>query len=58
MINFLHISKIQGLETNHGIKKEPKHWIVNNVNNLCHILIMIYGQQSAVLKLAGKAEIQ
>lgn len=58
MINFLHIIKRWCLETNHGIKKKPKHWIVNNVNNLCHILIMIYGEQSAVLKPAAKAEMQ
>ncbi len=56
--NMINFSKRKCLETNHGIKKKPKHWIVNNVNNLCHILIMIYGQQSAVLKLAAKAEIQ
>lgn len=38
--------------------EEPKHWIVNYVNNYCHILIMIYGEQSAALNLAAKAVIQ
>lgn len=50
MIKFLHISSTK-------IKKEPKYWIVNNVNNFCHMLIMIYGQQGTVLKLAAKAEV-
>lgn len=58
MINSVHLSRGWCLETKHGIKRGTQHWIVSNVNNLCHILIMIYRHQSAFLELAAKAEIQ
>lgn len=57
MINLPHTSTRLHFETKRGIT-DTQHWTVNNLNKGNHILIMMYGEPSAGLKLPAKIETQ